>query len=711
MTSLEALITNIELCSKVDGCSTVTFPTLKKLSVNDVVTIWSSVSKHVRQQLLQTKPHAVSITGLGTFHIQKWLSFENGEVLTFQRPRFSLSGTVARIRELRRASVPVPGEMKKVSVSYKKIHSDVPYSKEVVQNCMQETLNFFYFILTNRGDVDFVLEDVGTLAIRGKEVTMAFCQDFLLSLNKSTCVVEKLLTKKWVISDKEVALAPSSFGRVYRFPQFEMRAVPRRASLADQEILAEFESALSSMGIRAAVRHTLLRLRRGLPPNRLGRAGMEEEAEEETEGTGPQAHLLDFLGGASERYSSGYPCLCGGEESWVKRARSAAEAGEQREHRLEKELFLHSSPLTPVCIFRLLPQCAGTEGRQHKETPFESPELPSPTSEERRQTGEVRDMDGRLLRHLIVDLPCKSRRHVIFAPPVARPASPFLKPTRATDLCHLSALQLPQEEEDGLSSLETTCGTEEGLQTAEAWSQARRQFRRELESLGDIEKWLAHKPSLSSQEERCWERIKARRAERTAAVQSAVTDSPENKDSPIEWKEKCRLVRSGDGPVDEHCLPSTVEADLGELVDRYRRNAVVSYLKSSELCQELSVAITNPTLQKGIFRGIRCKSQATITSGLVTSWTSYAFTFLKSGMTGPTPCSAMFIRPSPPTVASKAPTAASSSASRDTWPWRETLPSRRPTPPEALLQAAGDVCTALRSLGQLRGSGPRFWIK
>ncbi|KAM6037947.1 LOW QUALITY PROTEIN: uncharacterized protein LJ206_000161 [Theristicus caerulescens] len=538
MTSLEALITNIELCSKVDGCSTVTFPTLKKLSVNDVVTIWSSVSKHVRQQLLQTKPHAVSITGLGTFHIQKWLSFENGEVLTFQRPRFSLSGTVARIRELRRASVPVPGEMKKVSVSYKKIHSDVPYSKEVVQNCMQETLNFFYFILTNRGDVDFVLEDVGTLAIRGKEVTMAFCQDFLLSLNKSTCVVEKLLTKKWVISDKEVALAPSSFGRVYRFPQFEMRAVPRRASLADQEILAEFESALSSMGIRAAVRHTLLRLRRGLPPNRLGRAGMEEEAEEETEGTGPQG--------------------------------------------------------------RLLPQCAGTEGRQHKETPFESPELPSPTSEERRQTGEVRDMDGRLLRHLIVDLPCKSRRHVIFAPPVARPASPFLKPTRATDLCHLSALQLPQEEEDGLSSLETTCGTEEGLQTAEAWSQARRQFRRELESLGDIEKWLAHKPSLSSQEERCWERIKARRAERTAAVQSAVTDSPDNKDSPIEWKEKCRLVRSGDGPVDEHCLPSTVEADLGELVDRYRRNAVVSYLKSSELCQELSVAITDPTLQKAL---------------------------------------------------------------------------------------------------------------
>ncbi|NWH50145.1 CCD81 protein, partial [Fregata magnificens] len=268
MTNLEALITNIELCSQVDGCSTVTFPTLKKLSVNDaadleldvsfpcfpdVVTIWSSVSKHVREQLLQRKPQAVSITGLGTFRLQKWLSFENGEVLMFQRPLFSLSRTVAQIRELRHASLPVPGEIKKVSVSYKKIHSDVPYSEEVVQNCMQETLNFFYFILTNREDTDFILKDVGTLAIRGTEVTMAFCEDFLLSLNKSTYVVEKLLAKKWVISDKEVARSPSCFGRVYQFPQFDIRAVPRRAALTGKKIFTEFESALSSMGIRGNV--------------------------------------------------------------------------------------------------------------------------------------------------------------------------------------------------------------------------------------------------------------------------------------------------------------------------------------------------------------------------------------------------------------------------------------------------------------------------
>ena len=52
------------------------------------------------------QPQAVSITGLGTFHIQKWLSSENGEVLAFQRPVFSLSRTVARIRELHQAACP-----------------------------------------------------------------------------------------------------------------------------------------------------------------------------------------------------------------------------------------------------------------------------------------------------------------------------------------------------------------------------------------------------------------------------------------------------------------------------------------------------------------------------------------------------------------------------------------------------------------------------
>ncbi|NXX01715.1 CCD81 protein, partial [Larus smithsonianus] len=214
----------------------------------DVVTIWSGVSKYVRQQLLKEEPQAVTITGLGTFHIKNCHFFENGKMITFQRPVFSLSRTVAQIRELQHASVPVPEEINKVSVSYKKTHLNVPYSEKVVQHCVQETLDFFYFILKKKEDADFILKDVGTLAIRGTEVTMAFCEDFLLSLNKSTDMIEKLLTKKWVISDKEVTLFPSRFGRVHRFPQFDIRVVPRRVSLPDEETSSDVKSGLSSMG-------------------------------------------------------------------------------------------------------------------------------------------------------------------------------------------------------------------------------------------------------------------------------------------------------------------------------------------------------------------------------------------------------------------------------------------------------------------------------
>ncbi|XP_052653277.1 uncharacterized protein LOC128146155 isoform X2 [Harpia harpyja] len=590
MTNPEELITNIELCSKADGYSTVTFPTLKKLSVNDVLTgreladleldvpfpcfsdvttIWSSVSKYVRQQLLKRKPRAVRVTGLGTFHLQKWLSFENGEVLTFQRPVFLLSRTVAQIRGLQCASVPVPGEIKQVSVNYKKIHSDVPYSEEVVQNCMQETLNFFYFILTNREDTDFILKDIGTLAIRGTEVTMAFCEDFLLSLNESTYVVEKLFTKKWVISDKEATLSLSRFGRVHQFPQFEIRAVPRTASLTDEEICAEFESALSSMGIRAAVRHTLRLLQTGVSPDCLARAEMEEEAEEKMEGKGPPGRLFP--------------------------------------------------------------------GRQHKEPPFESPELPLPTSEEHRQTGQkeqsVFGLNGRRkLEASMAKRKEKEENRKAGRLPQQQAGRESDKMQRAQTKVSISEKDL----EDVVIFLTSSkpgnfISLEDLIDCQKQWLEMRKgqsqetktgvgaQFQKAtcktatcLPSSGGTAKGM--KPHAPTKPERKLIRLELPPVNTEPERRHLSCDEMEeigknlrerrrwekNKDSPIERKEKRRMVRSGDGPIDEHCLPSTVEADLGELVDRYRRNAVTSYLKSSKLCKERNVHIAEPALQKAL---------------------------------------------------------------------------------------------------------------
>ncbi|NXQ94128.1 EFC12 protein, partial [Sagittarius serpentarius] len=73
-----------------------------------------------------------------------------------------------------------------------------------------------------------------------------------------------------------------------------------------------------------------------------------------------------------------------------------------------------------------------------------------------------------------------------------------------------------------------------------------------------------------------------------------------DKGSPLEWKEKCRLVRSGDAAVDGHCLPSTAKGDMGALVDQYRRDCFLSYLKSLRLCREHNSRLTELMLQKAL---------------------------------------------------------------------------------------------------------------
>ncbi|NWY03690.1 EFC12 protein, partial [Nothoprocta ornata] len=73
-----------------------------------------------------------------------------------------------------------------------------------------------------------------------------------------------------------------------------------------------------------------------------------------------------------------------------------------------------------------------------------------------------------------------------------------------------------------------------------------------------------------------------------------------SKDTPIEWREKCRLVRSGDRRVDEHCLPSTLAGDMAELTDHYRGDSFMTYLRSFDLCKEHQVHLTKAVLQKAL---------------------------------------------------------------------------------------------------------------
>uniref|UniRef100_A0A674K1Y2 EF-hand calcium binding domain 12 n=1 Tax=Terrapene triunguis TaxID=2587831 RepID=A0A674K1Y2_9SAUR len=70
--------------------------------------------------------------------------------------------------------------------------------------------------------------------------------------------------------------------------------------------------------------------------------------------------------------------------------------------------------------------------------------------------------------------------------------------------------------------------------------------------------------------------------------------------NPIQWLERCRLVRSGNKAIDEHCLPSTMESEMGEITDQHRRTCYMVYLQCLKLCKEYNIPLTEKVLEKAL---------------------------------------------------------------------------------------------------------------
>ncbi|OXB53684.1 hypothetical protein ASZ78_007117 [Callipepla squamata] len=81
-------------------------------------------------------------------------------------------------------------------------------------------------------------------------------------------------------------------------------------------------------------------------------------------------------------------------------------------------------------------------------------------------------------------------------------------------------------------------------------------------------------------------------------TQKAIKRKEMKKDK-TKWKERSHLEKSAEDRVDEHCFPSTLGGDRGEMVNQYRRKVVVSYQNCSKLCKERSINLSDPVLQKG----------------------------------------------------------------------------------------------------------------
>ncbi|XP_071983830.1 EF-hand calcium-binding domain-containing protein 12 isoform X2 [Engystomops pustulosus] len=68
----------------------------------------------------------------------------------------------------------------------------------------------------------------------------------------------------------------------------------------------------------------------------------------------------------------------------------------------------------------------------------------------------------------------------------------------------------------------------------------------------------------------------------------------------LEWLEQCRLVRTGNGAVDGHALPSTLGEEAAELVEQFRRQGLQQYHKILKLCKASGVPLTETLLEQAL---------------------------------------------------------------------------------------------------------------
>nr|XP_038023685.1 uncharacterized protein LOC113841105 isoform X4 [Anas platyrhynchos] len=617
---------------------------------------------------MMTKPRAVTVTGLGTFHIKKWLSFENGQVFTFRRPVFSPSKTLGQIRNLKHRCVRVPDDMKIVVLSYENMRLNVPYSKEIVQSCLEETLQYFYRILTNREDTDFTLKDFGTLAIRGQRVKMTFSEGFLHSLNKSTYVVEKLIAKKLVRLDKETALFPSHFGRAHLFPQFEIKAVPRlaRERLAEEEIL----------NAQASLLHTLKLAQRRLSPSTLATAEAKEEAEEETKAKESPGRLfpvcpdtegrqhketprkrlkLPLLASEDHRHTgqrqeeedslSSPEITCDTKddlqklEAWIQERKQLRS---QLKSFGDVEKWLSHKPTFTKLEERVRKRITAARVDQRarsKSVETDRPDCSPPPRSQTRKKGSLPLICAPYPQALIALHNLLHQQKLTMVDIFRKAGMEQRKIMRADFIKVIKETKVPisdKELEDVVIFLTSSkrrnyISSEDLIECQKQWQEMRKGQPKETGE--DTQPWvwrnackaatsppsagdkavgmkpcsptepkekliLLEVPPVNTEPGRRhldWDEMEeiGKRSRESRRLEKI-------KDSPIEWKEKCRLVRSGDAPVDEHCLPSTIEGDMGALVDHYRRNAVVNYLNCSKQCKERNICLTDKALQRGL---------------------------------------------------------------------------------------------------------------
>ncbi|KAM3837474.1 coiled-coil domain-containing protein 81 [Vipera latastei] len=202
------------------------FITLPKLTSEEVVNIWDTVSEFVEKQLSMNK--GVQIPGLGTFSfLREKLQVGSNRSILLQRPVFLLSEKLAQIHGLKFNKIRIPGDIPIVQLNFIVLSMDGPFNRDTVEGCVRETLLSFSRSIATKQTVEFTFKGIGVLIIRDNKVKMKFYKDFLHTMDGSGTLLKALTNRPGtvdsVLSTRDTSTPLFCSSNTAVFPRFEVK--------------------------------------------------------------------------------------------------------------------------------------------------------------------------------------------------------------------------------------------------------------------------------------------------------------------------------------------------------------------------------------------------------------------------------------------------------------------------------------------------------
>ncbi|KAM6035438.1 uncharacterized protein LJ206_000838 isoform 1-T1 [Theristicus caerulescens] len=122
--------------------------------------------------------------GVGTFAVVPvCATVGEDQVLPVERPVFQPCRFLKKFYRLKCAKTKIPDETLSVALDFEQIAADIHFRRDIVEQCIHETLLFFAGALRDNKEVEFSFKGIGILAVRRKAVSMTFFDDCLLQLD------------------------------------------------------------------------------------------------------------------------------------------------------------------------------------------------------------------------------------------------------------------------------------------------------------------------------------------------------------------------------------------------------------------------------------------------------------------------------------------------------------------------------------------------